>query len=126
MDSVYIFKLYDIHSTGKMSSTQVNEFLLNINSELRVNTIYTLNTFIELVDQITEKGNTVIESFIRLDKDSDGCISIQDLKSSILACGVKVNDDELTFLHNKIDLNGSGCPCFIEYSKAVTYSRLKV
>lgn len=64
--------------------------------------------------------NLLVETFLLLDRDKDGCVSENDVGNSSIELNWNLTKSEIKKVHNKMDVSKSGCISFIDYSRVVT------
>lgn len=128
-DLCRLFDLCDVDKIGTISSMTVNNLLSFIQAKIRVTTSQTRESFIDLglqlmiIREIKSDSLTlteVIESFEKLDVDSNGCISFDDVKAFMSKVGLSPSDDEIFQFYSQLDINRSGCVCFSDYLEATS------
>lgn len=124
-----LFDLCDVDKIGVISNITVNNLLSFIEAKIRVVTSQTRESFIDLglqlmiIREIKSETLTlteIVESFEKLDMDSNGCISFDDVKAFMSKVGLNPSHDEILRFHSQLDINHSGCVCFSDYLEATS------
>lgn len=98
----------------------MNIILSKLNIEKRVINSVNFDEFsqllsIETILNFPKDMKLLLQSFIILDKDKDGCISREDIKNTSVEFKWGLNDEDIDSIHNKIDIHKTGCVTFLNY-----------
>ena len=67
-----------------------------------------------------ELNSEIKEAFKFFDKDGDGSITAEEVKTVMAALGEELTDNEILEMIKEADSNGNGCVCYEDFLKMIT------